>query len=151
MEIILLETIHRLGGLGDTVKVKAGFARNFLVPTGKAVFATKSNLKKFEARRAELERIQAEKVEKAQQRAQALEGTKVIISATVSEEGKLYGSIGTDELAQAITEQCAPIQKSEVTLPDGAMRFIGEYEITLLLETDVQAVVHVEIVPNTTG
>lgn len=151
MEVILLEKIHRLGALGETVKVKAGFARNFLVPKGKAVYANKENVAKFEARRAELERIQAEKVKEAQARASKLEGSKIAIAAAVSEEGKLYGSIGTDELAHAISEQAAEVQKSEITLPDGAIRFIGEYDITLLLETDVQATVHVEIVPDTTG
>ncbi len=151
MDVILLESVNKLGGLGDKVHVKAGFARNFLVPQGKAVFATKANLAKFEARRAELEKIEADKLAAAQKRAEVLNGMNIAIQAEVSEEGKLFGSIGTRELVDAVAEQGATIEMSEISLPEGVIRFIGAYDIRVNLHSDVHATVHVEITPNTTG
>lgn len=151
MNVILLESVNKLGSLGDNVRVKAGFARNFLVPQGKAVFATQANLAKFEARRTELEKIEATKLAQAQKRADALNALKISIQAEVSEEGKLFGSVGTRELADAIAEQGATIEVSEISLPEGVIRFIGVYDIRVNLHSDVHATVHVEITPNTTG
>jgi large subunit ribosomal protein L9 len=151
MDVILLESVGKLGGLGEKVHVKPGYARNFLVPQGKAVFATKENLARFEARRAELEKIEAEKLAAAQARADKLNGMNIVIQAEVSEEGKLFGSVGTRELADAIAEQGATIEISEISLPEGVIRFIGAYDIRVSLHSDVHATVHVEIVANTKG
>ncbi len=151
MDIILLESVNKLGGLGDKVRVKSGFARNFLVPQGKAVFATKVNIAKFEARRAELERIEAEKLAAAQKRAEQLNALMITIQAAVSEEGKLFGSIGTRELADAIMAEGATIEKSEISLPEGVIRFIGAYDIRINLHSAVHATVRVEITPDTKG
>jgi large subunit ribosomal protein L9 len=151
MEVILLEGVNKLGGLGDKVRVKPGFARNYLVPQGKAVFATEANLAKFEARRAELERVEAEKLAEAQKRAELLNGMNIVIPAEVSEEGKLFGSVGTRELAEAIAAQGATIEMKEISLPEGVIRFIGAYDIRVSLHSDVHATVHVEITANTTG
>lgn len=146
MEVILLEGIKRLGALGDKVKVRSGFARNFLIPHGKAVLANGANLAKFEARRAELERIEAEKHVAAQQRADALNGLRLTIPVAVSEEGKLYGSVGTHELEAAILAKGIEVHRSEISLPDGVIRFIGEYEISIILHHGIHATVHVEVV-----
>jgi large subunit ribosomal protein L9 len=146
MEVILMEGIKRLGALGEKVKVKAGFARNFLVPQGKAVLATGKNMQKFEERRAELERIEAEKHVAAQVRADALNGMRLTMPVAVSEEGKLYGSIGTHELETAILAKGIEIHRSEITLPDGVIRFAGEYEVTIILHHGIHATIHVEVV-----
>jgi len=147
MEVILMEGIKRLGALGDKVNVKAGFARNFLVPQGKAAPATAANLAKFEARRAELERIEAEKHVAAQERADKLNGLRLTIPAAVSDEGKLYGSIGTHELETAILAKGIEIHRSEITMPDGVIRFVGEYDVTIVLHHGIHATVHVEVTP----
>lgn len=146
MEVILMEGIKRLGALGEKVNVKAGFARNFLVPQRKAVPATAANLVKFEARRAELERIEAEKHAQAQVRADALNGTRITMPVAVSEEGKLYGSVGTHELEDAILAKGIEIHRSEISLPDGVIRFVGEYDVTIILHHGIHATVHVEVV-----
>jgi large subunit ribosomal protein L9 len=146
MEVILMEGIKRLGALGEKVKVKSGFARNFLVPQGKAVPANAENMAKFEARRAELERIEAQKHVAAQLRADSLNGMRLTIPAAVSEEGKLYGSIGTHELETAILEKGIEIHRSEISLPDGVIRFMGEYEVTIILHHGIHATVHLEVV-----
>jgi large subunit ribosomal protein L9 len=151
MEVILLESVNNLGVLGDKVKVKAGYARNFLVPTRKAVFATTVNIVKFEARRAELERHEAEKLAEAQARGEKIHATKVTITAAVSDEGKLYGSVGPAELVEALAQRGLTVCKSEVTMPEGVIRFIGDYDITLILHSKVHVVVHVAIVSDTPG
>ena len=146
MEVILLEKIANLGNLGDKVAVSAGYARNFLLPFGKATPATASNLEAFEARRAELERIADEKKAEAEARAAKLEGLTVTLSANAGEEGKLFGSIGTRDIADAVTAAGADIEKSEVRLPEGPLRNVGEFDIALHLHTDVEASVKLVVV-----
>lgn len=146
MEVILLEKVGKLGGLGDTANVKAGFARNYLLPQGKAVSATAANVAKFEERRAELEAAAAQALADAQARAEALNGKTVTIVSKAGDEGKLFGSIGTRDIADAITEAGDAVQKSEVSLPEGALRNIGEFEVALQLHTDVTATVTIAVV-----
>ena len=148
MEVILLDKIGRLGGLGDKVKVKNGFARNYLLPNKKAVLATKENLAKFEAQRAELEAKIAAELKAAQQRAEALAKVeKYTISALAGDEGKLFGSVGTRDIAECITKACVEVHKSEIRLSEGVLRSVGEYEITVQLHPDVKSTIKLEIVP----
>lgn len=133
MNVILLDKIHKLGELGQQVKVKPGYGRNYLIPQGKAVPATKSNIQLFEAQRAELEAELAKKTAVAQQRATKLEALQITIPMLVSEDGKLYGSVGAVEIIDAITAQGVEAQKQEVQLPNGPLREIGEYEVELHL------------------
>lgn len=147
MEVILLEKIRNLGVLGDKVKVKSGFARNFLIPQGKAVFANESNITKFEARRAELEKEAATKFKLAQEKQQALNALPVItIAAKAGEEGKLFGSIGTRDIADAITNAGIAVEKREVSLPEGALRMLGNYEIAIELDGDLEGIVKLNVV-----
>ncbi len=147
MEIILLDKIANLGGLGDTVNVKAGFARNFLFPQGKAVPATKANVEKFEARRAEYEAKVAEELSAAQARADKVaELGEVTIAAPAGDEGKLFGSVGTRDIADAITAAGVTVSKAEVKLPTGTLRETGEYDIDLQLHSEVTTSVKVVIV-----
>ncbi|SDU19133.1 50S ribosomal protein L9 [Halopseudomonas salegens] len=146
MEVILLEKIANLGGLGDKVSVKAGYARNFLLPFGKATAATEDNVAAFEARRAELEKLAAEKKAAADARAEKLADLTVTVSANAGEEGKLFGSIGTRDIADAVTAAGVAIEKSEVRLPEGPLRTVGEFEITVHLHTDVEATVKLVVV-----
>jgi large subunit ribosomal protein L9 len=146
VEVILLEKIRNLGSLGDKVNVKAGYGRNFLIPEGKAVFATANNIVKFEARRAELEKISGEHMAEALAKKQSLESLKaVVIQAKAGEEGKLFGSIGTRDIADAITAAGIEVTKSEIDLPTGAIRHTGEYEITVELHGDVTALVKLNV------
>lgn len=148
MEVILLEKMRNLGVLGEKVKVKPGYARNFLIPTGKAVYATKDNLAKFEQRRAELEKLAANKLQQATERQQTLSALPMItIKAKAGEEGKLFGSIGTRDIANAICNAGVEVEKSEVRLSEGALRMLGEYEIIIELESDVTAPVKIKIAP----
>ncbi|MCP5358323.1 MAG: 50S ribosomal protein L9 [Pseudomonadales bacterium] len=147
MNVILLEKVGKLGAVGDTASVKAGYARNFLFPTGKAIPATKSNLESFEARRAELVAAHNEKVAAAQVRAEKLKELRVAIAVNAGEEGKLFGSIGTRDIADAVNATGADINKSEVRLPNGALREVGEYEITIDLGHEVEAVITLAVVP----
>jgi len=146
MQIILLDKVVNLGGLGDVVKVKDGYARNYLIPQGKAKRATAANLAEFEARRVELERQEAEVLAAAQSRAEQLASLAVVIAAKSGDEGKLFGSVGTRDIAEAITAGGVAVDKSEVRLPNGALRNTGEYMVTLHLHTDVNAEVSVTIV-----
>lgn len=145
MELILLEKVQNLGGLGDKVTVKPGYGRNYLLPTGKAVPATKENLEAFEARKAELEQAENEKLAAAQARKDAMTDYTVEITANVSPEGRLYGSIGARELAEHLTEQGYPVAKSEVIMGEGPIRVPGEYEIPLQLHADVEAIIKVVV------
>jgi len=146
MEVILLEKIRKLGNLGDKVKVKPGFGRNFLIPSNKAVPANAENLAMFEARRAELEKAEQVKVDAAKQRLAKLENLEVTLSARVSDEGKLYGSLGVQELADAISEAAGiEICKSEIHMPEGPIRATGEYEYMVELHTDVETMVKVNV------
>ena len=146
MEVILLEKVANLGTLGDKVKVKSGYGRNFLLPYGKAVPATEANLKAFEERRAELEKTAAEKLAAAQARAETLQDASFTISSKAGDEGKLFGSIGVRDVADAITAAGTEVEKSEVLLPDGPLRAIGEYEIELKLHSDVLVTVKLAVV-----
>lgn len=146
MDVILLEKVGKLGDLGDKVNVKAGYGRNYLIPFGKAVPATKDNLANFEARRAELEAAAADKLSAADARATSLQDLKVSIEANAGDEGKLFGSIGTRDVADAITAAGHEVEKSEVRMPNGAIREIGEYEIVLQLHSDVSTTVTIIVV-----
>ncbi|MGH1430354.1 MAG: 50S ribosomal protein L9 [Neptuniibacter sp.] len=146
MEVILLEKIGKLGNLGDKVSVKSGFGRNYLVPQGKAVPATEANVAKFEERRAELEAAAAETLATATARAEGLNEKEVTITAKCGEEGKLFGSIGTRDIADAITAAGAEVCKSEVRLPEGALRSIGEFDIAIQLHPEITSVVKLSVV-----
>ena len=147
MEVILLENIENLGSVGDKVSVKAGFARNYLVPQGKAKMATAENLAEFEARRAELEKAAAEAKATAETRKQAIEAMGVIeITARVGSEGKLFGSVGVGDICDAIESLGGDVQKSEVRMPEGALRVTGEHVIDIHLYTDIDTQVTVNIV-----
>lgn len=147
MEIILLEKVRNLGSLGDRVKVKSGYGRNFLIPKGKAVFATDENVKKFEARRAELEKLAVETSKSAQEKQAALQALGVItIASKAGEEGKLFGSIGTRDIAAAISKAGIEVLKSEVVLPAGVLRQVGVYEVEVELPGDMNAIVKISIV-----
>ena len=148
MEVILLENIGNLGDLGDKVDVKAGFGRNYLIPKGKAVPATEDNVAQFEARRAELEAAAAEATSAAEARAEAINALGLIsIAANAGEEGKLFGSIGTRDIADAVNAAGCEVEKSEVRLPEGALRELGEYEIAIQLHGDVTAMIAVAVIP----
>ncbi|HEX2549614.1 MAG TPA: 50S ribosomal protein L9 [Gammaproteobacteria bacterium] len=147
MEVILLEKIRNLGSLGSRVKVKAGYGRNFLIPKGKAVYATAENVKKFEARRAELEKAEAELLKAAELKRDALAGLNTVtMTAKAGEEGKLFGSIGTRDIADAITEAGVEVSKSDVSLPNGVLRQTGEYEIEIELHGDLKAIVKLNVI-----
>lgn len=146
MEVILIEKVDRLGGLGDLVNVRSGFARNYLLPTGKARVATPANIAEVEARRAELEKAAADVLAAAEARRDQLVGLVVSITAKSGTEGKLFGSIGNPDIANAVTAAGVEVAKREVRLPDGPIRLAGEYDITLHLHADVNAVVKVTIV-----
>lgn len=146
MQVILLEKVHNLGGLGDQVRVKSGYGRNYLIPQGMAVSATADNVAKFEARRAELEVAAAEKLAEAQKRLDSLNGLVVTIPQKAGDEGKLFGSVGTIDIAEAVTAAGVPIEKREVRLPEGPIRQLGEYEIELDLHSDLVGTIKVVIV-----
>lgn len=146
MDVILLERVRNLGNLGDQVKVRPGYGRNFLIPEGKAVPATKDNVAKFETRRADLEKAAAANLAAAQARAESLNGLQVTVSAKAGDEGKLFGSVGTRDIAEAITKAGIEVSKAEVLLPNGALRNIGNYEIALQVHSDVHATVNLAIV-----
>ena len=146
MEVILLERVGKLGNLGDKVNVKPGFGRNFLFPYGKAVPATAANLADFESRRAELEKAAAEQKGAADARAAKLEGLEVTIAANAGEDGKLFGSVGTREIADAVNAASgADIDKSEVRLPEGTLRHTGEFDLDIQLHSDVSVTVKVTV------
>lgn len=147
MELILLQKVVNLGNLGDKVKVKPGYGRNFLVPQGKAVPATEANLAAFEARRADYEAKARDALGVAEARKAKLDGQAVTIYANASTEGKLYGSVGPREIADALTRAGMPVEKSEVVLGEGAFRHVGEYEALLHLHADVEIPVKVVIEP----
>ena len=148
MEVILLENISNLGGLGDKVDVKAGFGRNYLIPQGKAVPATEAASAEFEARRTELEAAAATSLGAAETRAEGVNALGLIsIPANAGEEGKLFGSVGTRDIAEAVTAAGCDVDKSEVRLPEGALRELGEYEVAIQVYGDVVAAVAIAVVP----
>ncbi len=146
MNVILLEKVGKLGSLGDQINVKAGYGRNYLIPFGKAVPATKENIASFDARRAELEKAAAAKLADAEARATKLQDLKVSIEANAGDEGKLFGSIGTSDIAEAVTASGIPVAKSEVRMPNGVIREIGEYTVSIQLHSDVTQTVTVIVV-----
>lgn len=145
MEVILLQKVANLGSIGDRVKVRPGFARNFLLPQGKATMATEANIKKFGERRAELERKAQEDLYGAQQRAEKLQDFKLTMTAKAGTEGKLFGSIGTADIAEAITGAGHKVARSEVRLPQGPVRLIGDHVVILHLHADVEVSVPLHI------
>ena len=148
MEVILLEKTRNLGNLGDQVKVRNGYGRNFLIPQGKAVPATEANIKFFEERRAELEKQANDKLAAAQARADKLaELASVTLPAKAGDEGKLFGSVGTRDIAEAITAAGVAVAKAEVLMPNGAIRAVGDFEIDVQLHSDVVATIKISVVP----
>lgn len=146
MEVILLEKIHKLGELGQQVQVKPGYGRNYLIPNGKAVSATAENVAKFEARREELEKAQADALGRARARAEKLTDCSVTIAKKAGSEGKLFGSVGTVDIANAISASGEEVSKQEVILPEGPFRMLGDYEVNLHLHADVDVNVKLAIV-----
>ena len=146
MQVILLEKIANLGSLGDLVNVKPGYARNYLVPQGKATVATEDNIKLFEERRAELEKASADKLQSAQARAKEAEGQRVEISERASEEGKLFGSVGVIEVAEVFTAAGFEINKSEVQMPEGPIKDLGEHQVTISVHPEVSFEVTVNVI-----
>jgi large subunit ribosomal protein L9 len=146
MEVILLEKVENLGNLGDKVAVRSGYARNYLVPQGKAKYATAENLAEFEARRAELEKIAAETLAAAEARREKLDGMEVTITMKAGSEGKLFGSVGTADIAEAVGAAGVEIAKREVRMPEGVIREAGEFDIDVHLHSDVNATIKLNIV-----
>ncbi|WP_018870340.1 MULTISPECIES: 50S ribosomal protein L9 [unclassified Thioalkalivibrio] len=147
MEVILLEKIDNLGGLGDRVRVRPGFARNYLLPQGKAAFATAENIAEFEARRAELEKAAAEAVAAAEARREKLDGMDLEIRAKVGAEGKLFGSVSPADIADALTAKGVEVEKKEVRMPEGPLRATGEFEVGVHLYSGVDAEIRVTVTP----
>jgi len=148
MNVILLERVNNLGDLGDEVSVKAGFARNFLLPQGKAVQANESNRAVFEERRAELQAAADDKLAAAQARAEKLADTVITMVVKTGEEGRLYGSVGTQDIANALVDEGhAEVARAEVRMPEGVIRVVGEYDIGLQLHSDVTVDIKVNVVP----
>jgi large subunit ribosomal protein L9 len=145
MEIILLQKVDNVGGIGDLVRVKSGYARNYLIPQGKATVATAENKAKFELRRAELEAKAAAEVAAAQARAKKLEGLVLKIEMQAGAEGKLFGSVGTVDIAEAIAKQGVEVERSEIRLPDGPLRSVGDHQVVLHLHTDVNVEIKIVI------
>ena len=147
MEVILLEKVYNLGELGDKVKVKPGYGRNFLIPSGKAVSATKENIAMFEERKAELEKHQQEALAAANARADKLKDVSVTIARKAGSEGKLFGSVGTIDIADAVSATGTELEKHEIRMPEGPIRATGEYEFDVQLHADVMTTIKVIVVP----
>ena len=145
MQVILLEKVENLGNIGDQVNVKPGYGRNYLLPQGKATVATPENIAIFEARRAELEAKQADERAGAQARADKLAGYVLTLTANAGPEGKLFGSLGTIDIADAATAEGKEIERSEVRLPDGPLRAVGEYDVEIHLHADVNVAIKVNV------
>ena len=146
MDVILLEKVDNLGNLGDKVAVRPGYGRNFLIPKGRAVAATPDNLKAFEARRAELEKQAAERLASALARKEKLDGLAITLRHRAGDEGKLFGSVGTSDIALAVEAQGVELEKSEIRLPQGAVRVAGEHDVNVHLHADVNATLKLTIV-----
>ena len=146
MEVILLEKINKLGELGDQVRVKAGYGRNYLIPVGKATSATAENIEKFESRRAELEEAQTRALSAASARAEKLNVVEVTLARKAGEEGKLFGSVSAADIAEVVVAAGVELAKSEVRLPDGPLRALGEFEVATHLHADVDARIKVTVV-----
>jgi large subunit ribosomal protein L9 len=150
MDVILLEKVENLGVIGDRVKVRSGYGRNFLLPRGKATLATPGNIAVFEARRAELEQKQASELAAAQVRAKSVSSIALRLTAKAGTEGKLYGSLGTADIAEACTAAGVPVRRSEVRLPDGPIRTLGEHSVELHFHSDVNAVIRISVIAEET-
>jgi large subunit ribosomal protein L9 len=146
MQVILMEKVVNLGGLGDVVKVKDGYARNFLIPHGKAKRATQANLKEFEARRADLEKKANEQLTSAQDRGAKLEGMKIEIAQKAGVDGRLFGSVTNADIAETLGKQGLEVKKAEIRMPAGPLKHIGEFPITIQLHSDVLANITVQVV-----
>jgi large subunit ribosomal protein L9 len=146
MQVILLERVQNLGELGDTVRVKPGYARNYLIPQGRALIATPGNVAEFEAKRVELERQEAQSLSLVQARAAALEGKEITLARKTGEEGKLFGSFGPQDIADALTEIGTPVSRNEVRLGNDTLRQTGDYEVGVHLYASVEATITVHIV-----
>ena len=146
MEVILKEDIKNLGEIGDVVSVKPGYGRNFLVPQGKAVFATADNLKNLEQQKEELRKKQEGELSLLRDKAQTFEGLKLIIEANVTEEGTLYGSIGTIDIANAANEKGIDLERSYINMPEGPIKTIGSHDVELLFHPEIQVIINVEVV-----
>jgi len=145
MDVILLEKTANLGNLGDRVTIKAGYGRNYLIPQGKAVAATPKKIKEFEERRAELEKQAAEKLAAANARGEALSKLNIVITHKTGDEGRLFGSVGTHNIAEAISAAGVKVEKAEVRLPNGVIRNIGEYDVAINLHTDVVVTLPIKV------
>lgn len=146
MEVILLEKVENLGNLGERVKVKSGYGRNFLLPSGKATPATAENIEAFEKRRAELEKVATDALAEAESRRDTVENLELTLSAKAGEEGKLFGSIGNFDIAEAATAAGVSLEKKEIRLPDGPLRMVGDFEVEVHLHTDVNVNLKVSVV-----
>ena len=146
MNVILLETVENLGGIGDLVKVKPGYGRNYLLPQGKAALATSANMKKIEERRAELEKAAAEELSKAKARAKAINGVELVIPANAGSEDKLFGSVGPIDIAEAFAAIQIDVERSEIRMPDGPIHSLGEFPIGVHLHSEIDAEVLVRVV-----
>lgn len=147
MNVILLDNVENLGSIGDLVKVKPGYGRNFLLPQGKAALATPENMKAIEARRAELEKAAAEELANAQTRAKSINGLELVISANAGSEDKLFGSVGPIDIAEAFAAVQVEVQRSEIRMPDGPIHELGDFQIGVHLHPEVNAEVSVKVVP----
>lgn len=148
MQVILLEKIKNLGNLGDKVNVKPGYGRNFLIPQSKAVFATEKNIELFELRRADLEKKALQSFASAEQRASKMNDTTVVIAAQASDEGKLYGSVGPNEIKDALLAKSIDVSKREIVMPEGPLHSVGQFTVEIHVHSDVIAHLQVEIVPS---
>ena len=146
MNVILLENVENLGGIGDRVKVKPGYGRNFLLPQGKAAVATAENMKAIEARRAELEKAAAEELAKAKARAKSVDGVELVIPANAGSEGKLFGSVGPIDIAEALAAIQVEVERAEIRMPDGPIHELGEFPVGVHLHSEVDAQVTVRVV-----
>ena len=146
MEVILKEDIKNLGEIGDVVSVKPGYGRNFLVPQGKAVFATADNLKNLEQQKEELRKKQEGELSLLREKAQTFEGLKLTIEANVTEEGTLYGSIGTIDISNAANEKGIELERSYINMPEGPIKTIGSHDVELLFHPEIQVIINVEVV-----
>ncbi len=146
MQVILLESVENLGGIGDLVKVKPGYGRNYLLPQGKAALATPENIKEIEARRAELEKAAAEELAKAKDRAKAFEGLEIVIHANAGSEGKLFGSVGPIDIVEALGAVQVEAERAEIRMPEGPIQELGEFPIGIHLHSEVNAEILVKVV-----
>jgi large subunit ribosomal protein L9 len=151
MDVILLQKVANLGGIGDRVKVKSGYGRNYLLPSGRATLATAANVARFEARRADLEKQARDETLNAQQRAESLRDFRLTITAKAGTEGKLFGSVGTNDIAEGCTAAGHKVSRSEVRLPNGPIRAVGEHQVLVHLHTDVEVTLTVIVVAEEQG